>query len=492
MNLSKSLFTRGLQCEKSLWLKKHKSSVLTPPDTSRMAIFDTGNRVGELACQLFPGGKKIPFDPEDFQGMLSLTNQFLNDGETDIYEAAFDYDGILVMADILHKGVNGWEIYEVKSSTALKPVYIKDSAIQYFVLQNCGLEISKVSVINISNSYVRGKELEIKKLFNIHDITDPVKAYQSGIPDLLEHFEAVLSDKHNEPDIDIGPHCSDPYPCDAKNYCWGEKNITESSIFGIAKLGQAKKFEMYKNGIIALEDIKDFESFSKTQMIQIDSELSNKTIINAPEIKKFTGSLTYPLYHLDFETFQLAIPEYEGLKPFQQIPSQYSIHIQDGKGGLENKEFLAEAGSDPRRTLAENLVRDIPADVMVLAYNKSFEQGIIRSLAKLYPDLAAHLSAVEKNIRDLMTPFMHKHYYSPAMKGSYSIKAVMPALVPEMQDAYSQLDLIHSGGDAMNAYSTLHLIKDHAQTERIRTALLEYCRLDTLSMVKILDKLKDG
>ncbi|MBU4485917.1 MAG: DUF2779 domain-containing protein, partial [Candidatus Delongbacteria bacterium] len=314
------------------------------------------------------------------------------------------------------------------------------------------------------------------------------------IPDDLKHFEQILEDRENEPDIDIGQHCSDPYPCDAVNYCWKQqKKIPDYSVFNISCRGsrKAKLWNLYYQGIIRFEDIQDTDILNYTQKIQVECELDNRTIINREEIKKFTKILTYPLYHFDFETFQQAVPEFEGLRPYQQIPSQYSLHIENGRGGLEHKEFLAPAGTDPRRALAESLVNDIPANVMLLAYNRSFEQGVIKNLAELYPDLSEHLMNIHNNIKDLMTPFQKKHYYSPLMKGSYSIKAVMPALVPEMENAYHELDVVHNGGEAMSIYSTLHLVKDKAEVDRIRQGLLEYCKLDTLSMVKILEKLRE-
>lgn len=492
MYLSKSQFTKGLQCVKALWLKKYKKEALTPPDEAQMAIFESGNVVGDLACDLFPGGKEIPFDRENMNSMAPLTKKYLDEGVKDIYEATFEFNGIFVMVDILHKGEDGWEIYEVKSSTLVKDVNIADAAIQYYALEGCGLNISKASIVHINNEYIRGKDLEIDKLFTIADVTDEVIEFQTTIPDILEHFEKILRDRVNEPDIDIGMHCSSPYTCDAKDYCWNkQKKIPEYSIFDISRLNTKKKFELYEEGIIEFDDIDSLHHFSDSQRVQIDCEIDDKTIIDRDEIKNFVNNLTYPLYHLDFETFQQVIPQYEGLKPYQQIPSQFSLHIEYGNGGLDHKEFLAVAGSDPRRALAEKLVEDIPKDVMLLAYNKGFEKGVIKRLAEIYPDISDHLMAIHDNIKDLMTPFQRKFYYTPSMKGSYSIKKVMPALVPDMVNAYKELEVVHDGGEAMNIYAGLHLIKDDAEVTRIRNGLLEYCKLDTLAMVKILERLRE-
>ncbi|MCI0501294.1 MAG: DUF2779 domain-containing protein, partial [Epsilonproteobacteria bacterium] len=295
-------------------------------------------------------------------------------------------------------------------------------------------------------------------------------------------------DKENEPQKDIGKHCSNPYECDAMSYCW--QHIPEYSIFDISRLKSDKKFEFYRQGIVNFSDISDISCFSIAQQIQIQSELSQKEIINHEEIKEFLNGLSYPIYHLDFETFQQAIPQWKGISPFMQIPFQYSIHKQNGDGSLEHFEHLAKVGVDPRYELAKQLVNDIPKDVTVLAYNMGFEKGVIRKLAEQFPEFSYHLLAIHDNIQDLMTPFQKKDYYTPAMKGSYSIKYVLPALVPEFESAYKDLHLVHNGGEAMSAFANMGKMSQDEQ-KAYRDALLEYCKLDTLAMVKVLEKLKE-
>ena len=201
--------------------------------------------------------------------------------------------------------------------------------------------------------------------------------------------------------------------------------------------------------------------------------------------------MSYPIYHLDFETFQQAIPEFVGLSPYAQIPFQYSLHIEYEDGTLKHKEFLAPDGVDPREQIAKRLVEDIPSNVTVLAYNMGFEKGVIRKLASLFPNLSNSLMAIHDNCKDLMTPFANKDYYHPNMKGSYSIKYVLPTLVPEFENAYKELDLIHNGGEAMEAFAKLSKIDDEKLKQRYSDSLLEYCKLDTLPMVKVLEKLKE-
>lgn len=487
---SKSLYIRGLQCEKSLWLKKKKPEVLQAPDDGAQAVFDTGTSVGELACELFSGGERIEYTG-DFSSQMAKTKELIEHGTKVIYEATFCFDGILVMVDILRIGEDGLIINEVKSSTSVKDVYIDDAAIQYYVLGSLGYAVSRVNIIYIDSTYTRGETLELEKLFCVQDVTEQVKQKQRDIPQILSKFDEILS-KNTEPYIDIGPHCSDPYHCDAWEYCWCEqRGIPEYSIFNISRLRSDKKFELYKNGVVKFSDIKDLNNFNASQQIQIRSELSQEQIIDKEAIKEFLDTLSYPLYYLDFETFQQAVPEFIGLRPYEQIPFQFSIHKEDGKGKLEHFEFLAEVGSDPRYELASNLIKFIPQDACVLAYNMSFEKGVIRRLAEIYPQISNELMAIHDNTKDLMAPFASKSYYHSKMQGSYSIKYVLPALVPEFESAYKDLNLIHHGGEAMQAYAAMACM-NKTQREAYKKALLEYCKLDTLAMVKVLEKLREA
>jgi len=489
MTLSKSQYIRGLQCIKSLWLKKYKPDLLSAPDSSSKATLDTGHKVGELACELFPDGVTIPYEATSLDEKIALTQQLIGEGVKNIYEASFQYEGIFVAIDILHINDDKTvKIYEVKSSTDVKDVYLDDLSIQYYVLNGLGFTIESANLVHINSDYVREDELEIDKLFTIVNLTDEVKELQHNIPEHLKQFQSFLNDRENEPEIDIGTHCLNPYACDAMEYCW--KHIPEYSIFDISRLRSDKKFNLYYNDIIKFEDIEDISIFSESQQIQIHSELTQQDIINKEAIKEFLDTLSYPIYHLDFETFQQAIPEWRGISPYMQIPFQYSLHIEQKNGLLEHREFLAPEGKDPRYELAKRLVEDIPTGVTILAYNMGFEKGVIRKLAAMFKEFAPHLLAIHHNIKDLMTPFAKKDYYVPEMRGSYSIKYVLPALVPKMANAYKELDGVHNGGEAMQTYAKLAYMEDKAEVARLREALLRYCELDTLAMVRVLEKLK--
>ena len=490
MNLSKSLYTRGIQCQKSLWLKKYRPEVLTPPDASAQAVFDTGNLVGDLACELFPDGKEVPFS-RDYNEMLATTKEYLAEGVPYIYEATFSYDGILVMVDVLEVEADGVSIYEVKSSTSVKEIYLHDVSIQQYVLESLGFRVKSANIVHISSDYIRGDELALRELFSIVDVSAQSRELQAGISPILEEFEMALRERENEPEIEIGKQCNNPYECDAKDYCWRvQRNIPNYSIFNIFNLGSKKQIELYEQGIVNIEEIPADFAMTPKQAQAVQNYKSQESYVDKKAIGEFLGTLSYPIYHLDFETFQQAIPEFKGISPFMQIPFQYSLHIEHADGTLEHREFLAQDGSDPREPLARSLCKDIPSHATLLTYNMSFEKSVIAKLAANYPELSAHLLAIHANIKDLMIPFQQKHYVTPSMKGSYSIKYVLPALVPEMAMAYKELDGVQNGGQAMSAYASMSKMNS-SEKEKMRHALLQYCKLDTLAMVQVLNKLKE-
>ena len=489
MLLSKSLYTKGIQCSKALWLKKYNPKVLTPPDETALAVFETGNRVGDLACQLFPHGKEVPYS-KNYDEMIITTKQWLDEKVENIYEATFNFSGILVMVDILTIKNDEISIYEVKSSTEVKDIYLHDVSIQYYVLKNLGFKVKSANVIHINNEYIRGEELDINQLFKIVDVTNEVVSMQSNIPTILKDIEIYLENKENEPNIDIGKHCHNPYVCDAKEYCWKvQRQIPDYSIFNIFNLGSKKQIELYSQGIINIDDVPHNFDMTSIQGQAVENYKSKITYIDIENIKSFLQNLTYPIYHLDFETYQQAIPQYKWLKPFEQISFQYSLHIEYEDGTLVHKEYLAQDSVDSRYELALKLCEDIPRDVTILAYNMSFEKGVIKRLATLFEELSEHLLAINENMQDLMIPFQKKWYVTPSMNGSYSIKYILPALVPEFEKAYKELNGVQNGSQAMNAFARLGSLNDE-EKQKLRNSLLEYCKLDTLAMVKVLEILK--
>lgn len=491
--ISKSRFINYLQCPKKLWLDTYHPELADEMDQT---VFKNGSMVGQLAQDLFPGGTLVEFNsenPNNIKNMIKQTQELINSGQDIIYEAAFSHNDLLAICDIIVKvsdSVNNcYDIYEVKSSTELKDVYVYDLAFQQHVLTLCGIKVRNAYLVHINNQYERQGPLNIEKLFTIEKVTDQAQNLQTEISDTLPHVFDLLEMKE-EYQCDIGPHCSNPYACQYETYCWN--HIPQMSVFDISGLRSKKKFECYNNGIVSFKDLVTNDiKLSEKQQVQVDAELNGIEIINKPAIQAFLSSLSYPLYFLDFETFMTPVPPFDGIKPYQQIPSQYSLHyICHENGELNHKEFLAKEGKDPRFNLAQRLVEDIPSHACILAYNMSFEKGVIENLATQFPELCDQLMVIYDNILDLMEPFRAKAYYKKEMQGSYSIKAVFPALFPNNPElSYDKLGLIHDGSQAMNAYASLMELPKEERA-LVRQSLLEYCKLDTLAMVRIWEKLK--
>ena len=486
--LSKSKYCKGVQCPKILWMDTHMSEKAKPGDDS---VLETGTRVGDLARGYFGEYTLVEFNLDKGK-MVSDTKRLIEEekGERTIAEASFYWDGLFCSVDLLRVHDEECSIVEVKSSTEVKDIYVDDLAFQYYVLSKCGMKIKSASLMHIDSSYERHGELELDKLFVVKDYTDVVKDKLQEVEDNVRQIR-LFQENTEEPENEIALCCEVPYECAYYDYC--RRHIPERSVFDIKGLFASKKYEYYHQGIISFEDvIRCKPKLSDKQLQQVETEYFDRPDVILPEkIGEFLDTLRYPLYHLDFETFQQAIPEFEGLHPYEQIPFQYSLHIEYEDGRLEHKEFLAKEGTDPRRAIAESLCRDFPMDACVLAYNMSFERRVLASLANVFPDLADHLLAIRDNICDLMVPFQNQFYYTKAMQGSYSIKYVLPALYPDDPELdYHSLDEIHHGGEASSAFADL-ANRTPEQIEKTRKNLLKYCGLDTYAMVKVLAKLRE-
>ena len=484
--LSKSSFIKGLQCEKHLYLYKYHYNEMDELSEMQKAIFKRGTNVGELAQKLFPGGEVAAYgDPPNYEKALKKTEDLIKNGAKVIYEAAFMFNEVLSIADIVVKEKDFWKIYEVKSSTSISETYLNDAALQYYVISNLGIKVKDFSIIYINNQYVRRGELNLKELFINESVLELIRPMQDSVKDNVKRFKKVLLQKQI-PDINIGEHCYNPYICGFYNYC--RKHIPEDSIFDFSGMHLSKKYELYRDGIIKFEDIPEDYPLNKNNKLQLEAYNNGKTLIDREAIENFLSDLNYPLYFMDFETFQPAVPLFDNSKPYQQIPFQYSIHLKEKKESeLKHFEFLAEPGEDPRKKFIEKLLDVTKGKGDVIAYNKAFEITRLKEIARDFPQYAKEIDKLTARIKDLMIPFQRKYYYAPEMKGSYSIKAVLPAVVPEL--SYDDLE-INEGGLASIAYESLQTETDLMFIAEIKQQLLEYCKLDTLAMVRILEKLE--
>ena len=305
--LSKSTFVRGLQCEKSLYLYKNHFNLKDTPSLSLKTIFEQGTSIGLLAQHLFPGGVDASTKSYiNINDSVKKTFDFINQGETTIYEATFIYNNVLAALDILVKKEDGWHAYEVKSSTRISSTYLNDAAIQYYTIINSGINLKDISIIYINKNYLMNENIDVSQLFNIQSVYDKVLKLNDRIPKDVNRFKKVLMSS-KAPNVDIGTHCSKPYECDFKGVCWN--HIPDYSIFDISRLSTKKKFDLYKKGIVKIDQVDINKTpLNSDQLIQVQSDLNNKTYIETKKIKKFIKDLKYPLFYLDFETISSAIP----------------------------------------------------------------------------------------------------------------------------------------------------------------------------------------
>lgn len=507
--LSKSRYTAFCQCPKNLWLKVYKPEE-APVDEGLQARFEQGNIVGDLAMQLFGGYKeanaKKPNGSLDLGMMVEQTRQWMQEGVENICEASFALEGHYCAVDILRKTKDGWAIYEVKSSSfpefngqeAKLEKYAPDIAYQKWVLTQCGVNVTGTYLVCLNSDYVRQGELDIQQLFVLNDLKVLVDNEYLKVPARVSQALKVINSEQ-EPDLDLSECCMKPYGCAFLDYCKRQHGVPTTSVFDIyggkgrGAFTFRKKLDYYHQGLIKFEDLRSMD-IGLIQNMQIEAALTGKEFINPDGIRKFLEKITYPIYFLDFETMQDAVPQYDGAKVYAQITFQYSLHIKvSADAPYDHKEYLAPSdGSDPRRKLAESLCKHIPMDVCTLAYNKMFECGRILELAKLYPDLSDHLTNIAEHIIDLIDPFRAGDYYVSAMGGSFSIKSVLPALFPDDDELnYHNLDdRCQNGGDAMTIFPRIKDMEPE-EAEASRQALLNYCKLDTWAMVKVWEKFRE-
>ena len=488
LRLSKSRYCSAVQCPKMLWLRQNNPEVFDDSVVDQ-AVLDRGNAVGDLAMGLLGDYEEVPFG--DLSEMICRTQELIDAGTPVIAEASFAWEELFCSVDILKMlGDKCVEFVEVKSSTHVTDIYLHDVAYQYYVLTQLGFSVKRATIAHIDSSYVRHGELKLDKLFNMEDLTETARVMQQEVVDRVRFLSEYMV-QEDEPVCSIGGQCFSPYACGFFGYCGRE--LPKPSIFDVGGIQLRTKLANFSKGIVSFQDIEQKKALKPEKMMQVEHELHNlPPAIEQEKIMQFMDELSYPLYFLDFESFQPAVPLYDDSSPYEQIVFQYSLHyIEEPDGELKHKEYLAHPGADPRRGVAEQLCRDVPWGVCTMAYNMSFEKTRIKGLAALYPDLADHLMNIHDHIIDLMVPFQKRWYYTKAMQGSYSIKFVLPALFPDDPELdYHNLEDVHNGTEASAAFEKMAEMAPE-ERERYRANLLKYCGLDTLAMVKVWEKLRE-
>ena len=440
--------------------------------------------MGELAQQVFEGGKDAtPQSYYDFKASVDHTRQWIEAGEKVIYEAAFVHDQVLAALDILVRRNGEIHAIEVKSSTSVRNYHLTDASLQYCVMSNAGCVPDRFFLMHINNQYVREGELEPEKLFHLEDITTQVLEKQEEIPVRLAAMKASLN-APEPPAVDIGSHCANPFPCDFRGHCW--EHVPADSVFTLYRLQAERKWEYYDQNIYAIKDLPEGDKFTTKQLLQIRGVKEGAEHINKKRISRWLSQFHYPLYFFDFETINPGIPLYNNSRPYQQMPVQYSLHIVHTPGAEpRHVEYLAGFEGDPREKIINRMISDLGEQGDIIAYSIGFEKGKIKALAMEFPQYASQLEALRKRFVDLAKPFQRGWYYTPEMKGRYSIKYVFPALIKNEKLSYSAL-AISNGGDASTYLQALAEGRVKPENiKQVRKDLLEYCKLDTLAMVEI-------
>jgi hypothetical protein len=483
ITISKSRFVAGCQCLKRLYWQVHEPELGGVPDAAAVAIMEQGREVGKLARQLFAGGVEVPFcDPEQ---AIRITRELIANPEVPaIFEAAFENGGVFVRVDILHRRRDGrWRLIEVKSTADIKEQHLDDVAIQHRVVSRSGLDLASSCLAHVNRNYVHtGGDIDVWRFFRIKNLTRRVERLLPKLTFQLRSELRVLA-MPNPPEIPIGPHCTNPITCEFFDRC--NPPLPIDHIGYLPRLHASAAEELEEMGVESILDIPEDFHLSERQRIACTSVQTGQAWFSA-ELGKELENLKYPLYFMDFESVNPAIPRFSGMRPFDQLPFQWSLHVQrEPRAEPEHHEFLATDDADPRREFIASLCDALGEDGSIVVY-AAFESQRLSEIATWLPEFAEQIEQIQCRLWDLL-PVVRNHVYHPAFAGSYSLKAVLPALVSEM--SYDGM-AVANGQDAGLAWESL--IRgglDQVERDKIKNALLEYCGQDTLALVDLVDTL---
>jgi predicted RecB family nuclease len=471
----------GRQCSKKLW------QTVYDPEPAEEALPDTvkgmGIEVGVKARLLWPGGVLIDTKYDDYAEAIRRTKALIDDPTVPaIFEAALVHDGVLIRVDALERLADGrWRLNEAKSSTRIKNEHLEDIALQAYVIVGAGLELVDAHLVYISVEYIRDEEIDWNGLFCREDVTERLVRFLPEMPERIAEMHEVLC-SHTAPEIRPSRHCFQPHDCEFWKYCTANK--PSDWVFHIPRLSSSDFDELESFDAISMRDVPHNFPLNARQKRVVDAAKSGK-VYRSPELAKSLPILAPPVSYLDFETFSPAIPMYVGTRPYERIPFQWSLHYSDsdGSGSLNHDEFLAKGDTDPRREFSETLLgvsEQFPGVIMVWS---RFEEKVIRDMAELFPDLAESLTAVLYRIVDLLQ-IVQDNVAHPDFHGSYSMKAVAPAVAPDV--TYDDLDIAEGGGAAAAFYRIVAdpMLSREAH-DKLRQSLLEYCERDTLALARV-------
>ncbi len=474
--LSKSKLMSFRQCPKKLWLEKHRPD-LAEVDPGLQAIFDMGHDIGAVAQRLYDtgGGVLIEYD-KDLRTAVERTNELLKTlPSVPLFEATFVRNGLLVRADVLERGKDGPRLIEVKSSTGVKDEHVADCAIQAWVMDSSTVRPRAVVLAHVNNQFVYAGDGQYRGLLTEADLTARVRPLRGEVAGWVREAKRVLAGP--EPNAEIGRRCRRPYECQFQGHCWKK---TEFPIRGLPNIN-SRLDELLAVGYQDVRELPEAMLRGAEQLRVWRAARSGKATL-AKAAREQLERLGWPRYYLDFETIGAAVPRWAGMRPFQPVPFQFSLHIESAPGQLEHVEHLDLTGELPARAVALALLETAGSEGPVFMYT-GYERKCIGVLAGFCPDLRERLEALMERLVDLH-PIAKRHYYHPAMHGSWSIKKLLPAIAPELD--YSTIGEIQEGNAAGQAY--LQAIAPETTAGRraeLRQSLLDYCRHDTLAMVTV-------
>ncbi len=485
-NLSKSKIIAFRQCPKRMWLEIHKPELRD--DSASEMVFAIGNQVGDVARQIYDtegNGKLIDVSEIGWDAAYSETSAWLSGTVAPLFEAAIRIEGALALADVMlpEPGDNGlrWHMLEVKSSTGVKDYHREDLAVQTYIATTAGIDLASASLAHVDNSFVYPGGGDYRGLLKSVDLTDEVRAKASEVAIWIAEAQKVAA-LTAEPKIETGSQCSKPFDCPFRHHCNRDKTATEFPLNSLHRLGARQLDELEALGYDDLRNVPDQMLSPVNRMIKTQSLAGEAWFDSAgaaADLKPHKGTA----YFLDFETISFGVPIWKGTRPYQQLPFQFSLHVVSGRGGIEHHDFLALSGEDPSENFACALIANCGTTGPVFVYNAGFENGVMRGLAERFPHLSHGLLAIVDRVVDLL-PVARNRYYHPSQHGSWSIKAVLPAVCPDL--AYDSLDGVQHGQAAQAAF--LEAVSPGTTPERkaeIERQLLAYCKLDTLAMVRL-------
>ena len=476
--ITKQQFFDTIFCPTFGWI--NRSSKAEEPSLIDKLRAEEGIEIHQMARKLFPDGISVSGNNIT---AAETTQKLLNADEVNfIFEATFIAGDYITKADVLERSDDKWNLYEIKSSKNRKSEQIDDLAYTYSVLTKAGLDIDRCYLLLVSKGYKLG--MDAKNLFEKYDVTDDVTAKALEFQLDFEDVSKTLRQKE-KPSPKIKYECKN---CEYYRDC--HHSDIEGTIFELPYIN-AKIFEdLSSKDIFQIQDIPASYKLSDYQQRVVKAVSTGDIVINRKGLKDSLNEIKYPAYYLDFETMMTCLPLFNGIAPYTQIPTQYSIHICPEAGKIsEHYEYLADHSIDFRRELADRLISDCGKKGSVIVYYASFEIGRIKSLIEWFPDIAKELESILDRIVDLHV-IIRNNFYHPGFRGSTSIKQTLPVLVPDL--SYNGLN-IREGGEAMAVFA--YLVKGHYEQEEIepiRQDLLEYCKLDTLAMVKLQEKLEEA